>query len=68
MKNAVLAKLCSNANDIDVPEVLVESELDSTMSEFDQQLRSQGLDLESLTWNTSAQNTAGVQRRAQRRS
>ena len=44
MKNAVLAKVFE-ANDIDVPKPLVESELDSTMSEFDQQLRSQGLDL-----------------------
>lgn len=44
MKNAVLAKVFE-ANDIDVPKPLVESELDSTLSEFDQQLRSQGLDL-----------------------
>ena len=44
MKNSVLAKVFE-ANDIDVPKPLVESELDSTLSEFDQQLRSQGLDL-----------------------
>ena len=35
-----------NANDIDVPDVMVESEIDNMMSEFDQQLRSQGMDLE----------------------
>ena len=44
MKNSVLAKVFE-ANDIDVPDVMVESEIDNMMSEFDQQLRSQGLDL-----------------------
>ncbi len=44
MKNSVLAKVF-DANDIDVPKPLVESELDSTLSEFDQQLRAQGLNL-----------------------
>jgi trigger factor len=44
MKNSVLAKVFE-ANDIDVPKPLVESELDSTLSEFDQQLRAQGLNL-----------------------
>ena len=51
MKNAVLAKVFE-ANDIDVPKPLVESELDSTMSEFDQQLRSQGLDLNTYMERT----------------
>lgn len=44
MKNSVLAKVFE-ANDIEVPDVMVESEVDNMMSEFDQQLRSQGLDL-----------------------
>lgn len=44
MKNSVLAKVFE-ANDIDVPDVMVESEIDNMMSELDQQLRSQGLDL-----------------------
>jgi trigger factor len=45
MKDAVLAKIYE-ANEIDIPEVLVEDEITSMMQEFDQQLRSQGLDLE----------------------
>jgi len=45
MKDSVLAKIYE-ANDIDIPEVLVEDEITSMMQEFDQQLRSQGLDLE----------------------
>ncbi len=44
MKNKVIEKVFE-ANDIDVPDVMVESEIDNMMSEFDQQLRSQGLDL-----------------------
>lgn len=46
MKNSVIEKVYE-ANDIDVPDVMVESEVDSMMSEFDQQLRSQGLDIQS---------------------
>jgi trigger factor len=45
MKDSVLAKVYE-ANDIDIPEVLVQDEITSMMQEFDQQLRSQGLDLE----------------------
>lgn len=45
MKNAVIEKIF-NANDIDVPKVMVEEEIDNMMREFDQQLRYQGLDLE----------------------
>ena len=45
MKDSVLAKVYE-ANEIDIPEVLVEDEISSMMQEFDQQLRSQGLDLE----------------------
>ncbi len=44
MKNAVLEAVF-NANDIDVPAPLVEQEIDSQMSQFDQQLRAQGMDL-----------------------
>ncbi|MDO4546390.1 MAG: trigger factor [Bacillota bacterium] len=46
MKNSVLEKVF-NANDIDIPDVMVESEIDNMMSEFDQQLRGQGMDLNS---------------------
>ena len=45
MKDEAL-KAVYEANDIDVPDVMVESEIDNMMSEFDQQLRSQGMDLE----------------------
>ncbi len=44
MKNKVIEKVFE-ANDIDVPDVMVESGIDNMLSEFDQQLRSQGLDL-----------------------
>ena len=44
MKNKVIEKVFE-ANDIDVPDVMVESEIDNMISEFEQQLRSQGLDL-----------------------
>lgn len=46
MKNNVIEKVFE-ANDIDVPDVMVESEIDNMMSEFDQQLRGQGMDLGS---------------------
>lgn len=45
MKNAVLEKIY-DANDIEVPQVMVEDEIDGMMQEFDQQLRYQGMDLE----------------------
>lgn len=45
MKNAVLEKIYE-ANDIDVPNAMVEEEIDNMMTEFDQQLRYQGLDLQ----------------------
>ena len=44
MKNSVIEKVVEG-NDIDVPDAMVESEIDSMMSEFDQQLRGQGMDL-----------------------
>lgn len=45
MKNSVLEKVY-NANDIDVPDVMVEDEISNMMNEFDQQLRGQGMSLE----------------------
>ncbi|MPN14979.1 Trigger factor [bioreactor metagenome] len=45
MKNKVLEKVYE-ANDIQVPDVMVDDEISSMMQEFDQQLRSQGLDLQ----------------------
>jgi trigger factor len=44
-KNAVLEKVY-NANEIDIPDVMVEEQIDDMMQEFDQQLRYQGLDLQ----------------------
>jgi len=44
-KNAVLEQVY-NANEIDIPEVMVEDQIDEMMQEFDQQLRYQGLDLQ----------------------
>ncbi len=44
-KNAVLEKVFE-ANEIDIPEVMVEEQIDEMMQEFDQQLRYQGLDLQ----------------------
>ena len=46
MKNKVIEKVYE-ANDIEVPDVMVETEIDNMISEFDQQLRSQGLDLDT---------------------
>lgn len=46
MKNAAMDKVFE-ANDIEVPEVMVETEINNMMNEFDQQLRSQGMDLKS---------------------
>ncbi len=42
MKNDASRRLYIEANDIDVPDVMVESEIDNMISEFDQQLRTQG--------------------------
>ena len=44
MKNSAIEAVF-NANDIDVPEPMIEQELDSMTNEFDQQLRAQGMDL-----------------------
>ncbi len=44
MKNSVIEAVF-NANDIEVPEPLVEQEIDSQINQFDQQLRAQGMDL-----------------------
>ncbi len=44
-KNAVLEKVYE-ANDIDIPGVMVEDQIDEMMQEFDQQLRYQGMDLQ----------------------
>ncbi|MBQ8151281.1 MAG: trigger factor [Firmicutes bacterium] len=46
MKNSALEKVYE-ANDIDVPEVMINTEIDNMISEFDQQLRAQGMDMES---------------------
>jgi len=45
MKNSIIEKIY-NANDIDVPGLLIEDEIDSIMSEFDQQLGYQGMSLD----------------------
>ncbi len=46
MKDDILKNIYES-NDIDVPEVMVESEIDNMMSGYDQQLRSQGMDMET---------------------
>ena len=46
MKDEIIKKIYE-ANDIDIPEAMVNTELDSMFNEFDQQLRAQGLDLNS---------------------
>jgi len=45
MKNAIIEKIY-NANDIDIPNAMIEDEIDGMMSEFDRQLRYQGMTLE----------------------
>ena len=45
MKNAVLEKVYE-ATEIDIPDVMVENQIDDMLQEFQQQLRYQGLDLE----------------------
>ena len=44
MKDDLLDKVCE-ANDFDVPDAMVETEVDNMMQEYDQQLRAQGMDL-----------------------
>ena len=44
MKNSCIEKIFE-ANDIEVPDVMVEEEIDSSLQQFDQQLRVQGMDL-----------------------
>ena len=46
MKNSVIEKVYE-ANDIDVPDVMVESEIDNMVAEFEQSLSSQGMELSS---------------------
>ena len=46
MKNSVLEKVYET-NDIDIPDVMVESEIDNMLAEFDQQLRAQGMDMQT---------------------
>lgn len=46
MKNSVIEKVFE-ANDIEVPEVMVQQEIENSMNEFDQQLRAQGMDLQT---------------------
>lgn len=45
MRNAVLEAVY-NANDIEIPEVMIEDEINQMMNEFDQQLQMQGMSLE----------------------
>lgn len=44
-KNAILEKIYE-ANEIDIPDVMVEDQIDELMAEFEQQLKIQGFDLE----------------------
>ena len=44
MKNKVIEQIFE-ANDIEVPDVMVEEEINSSLQQFDQQLRAQGMDL-----------------------
>ena len=46
MKNSAIEKVFE-ANDIEVPNVMVEEEINSSLQQFDQQLRAQGMDLAS---------------------
>ena len=45
MKNAVIEKVY-NSNDVDIPDAMIEDEIDSIASEFDQQLRYQGMSID----------------------
>jgi len=44
-KNSVLEKVYE-ANDVDIPDIMVEDQIEEMMQEFDQQLRYQGLDMQ----------------------
>ena len=46
MKNSAIEKVFES-NDIEVPNVMVEEEINSSLQQFDQQLRAQGMDLNS---------------------
>ena len=46
MKNSAIEKVFE-ANDIEVPNVMIEEEINSSLQQFDQQLRAQGMDLNS---------------------
>lgn len=46
MENTVIEKVC-DANEIDIPEVMIEDEVNVMIQEFDSQLRYQGLSLEN---------------------
>ena len=54
MKNNVIEAVYK-ANEIDIPEVMVEDEITNMMNEFDQQLRMQGMDLETYFQYMGAQ-------------
>ena len=45
MKDKALEQVY-NANEVDVPDVMINDEIDNMLQEFDQQLRSQGMDLQ----------------------
>jgi trigger factor len=45
MKSAAIEKLCE-ANDVDVPNVMTEDEIDARLSEFEQQMKYQGISLD----------------------
>ena len=45
MRNAVLEAVY-NANEIEIPEVMIEDEIANMMNEFDQQLQMQGMSLD----------------------
>ena len=54
MKNNVIEAVY-NANEIDIHEVMIEDEITNMMNEFDQQLRMQGMDLETYFQYMGAQ-------------
>ena len=54
MKNNVIEAVY-NANEIDIPDAMIEDEITNMMNEFDQQLRMQGMDLETYFQYMGAQ-------------
>ena len=54
MKNNVIEAVY-NANEIDIPDAMIEDEITAMMNEFDQQLRMQGMDLETYFQYMGAQ-------------